>query len=147
MSNWATRSNLFGDVSLKANYPLLKIVDARCDEESKATIWERFQISDLNKLFAKNLTPFEKSVHQQMKTRFSKLPQSDRSYQKFTWDFGFVYNQEITSKPRTVELFLQNVGGTNLEWFFKDDDDIFGDSKSNQTKFRCRNFGRISKTV
>lgn len=124
----------FCDVVLKSNYPLLKIVDARCDEESKAAIWERFQISNLNRLFAKSLTSFEKTVHQQSSSRFAHLPQSERLSHNFTWDFGFVYNQEIENKPRTVELFLQNAGGTNLEWFFKDDDDLFSERKDNVQK-------------
>jgi len=50
------------------------------------------------------------------------------------WDFGFIYNHEVSTKPRVVELFLQNAGGTNLEWYFKDDDDLFSDRKDSQTK-------------
>lgn len=112
----------FCDVTLRANYPLLKIVDARCDDESKATIWERFQVSDMNRLFSSSLTASERGIG-------SQGLGSDRGGSSLTWDFGFVYNQDGDCKPRVVELYVQNAGGTNLEWSFKSADELPSDRK------------------
>ena len=107
---------------VKSNYPLLKIIDVKNNELSLASLWEKFEISFINKEFSKSLSDFEKMHCLNTKYLFDEKRDKDAKFRKFNWDFGYLHGNSKSKKERVVEMILQNIGGTDLEWKFEIDD-------------------------
>lgn len=113
------------EILAKANYPLLKIVDIRNDELSVASLWEKFQVSDMNFELSKRLSDHEKRCGLNARRLFDEHADSEAKNRKFAWDFGYMHNSQQSSRPRVVVVYFQNIGGTDLEWKFKENDEAY----------------------
>ena len=105
-------------IKVKAHYPLLKFVNIKNNIFSVSSLWEKFQISRLNKELTKPLSQFEKKNQLNRNTLFDELRDPNVLYRKFIWDFGYLHNSK-DKVPRTVVTEIQNFGGTDLEWSIK----------------------------
>lgn len=112
-------------ISAKANYPLLKINNVQSNELSVVYIWDKFQITQINRELSKNLSAFELKNAKMVNKLFDQKLDPNSSDRCFEWDFGYVHNQKITTRPRIVKINIQNVGGTQLEWKFHDSTRFF----------------------
>jgi hypothetical protein len=113
------------EILAKANYPLLKIVDIRNDELSVASLWEKFQVSDVNFELSKRLSDHEKRCGLNARRLFDEHADSEAKNRKFIWDFGYMHNSQQQSRPRVIVVYFQNIGGTDLEWKFKENDEAY----------------------
>ena len=113
------------EIVAKANYPLLKIVDIRNDELSVASLWEKFQVSDINFELSKRLSDHEKRCGLNSRRLFDEHADLEAKNRKFIWDFGYMHNSQQSSRPRVVVVYFQNIGGTDLEWKFKENDEAY----------------------
>ena len=107
---------------VKSNYPLLKIIDVKNNELSLASLWEKFEISLINKEFSKSLSDFEKMHCLNTKYLFDEKRDRDAKFRKFIWNFGYLHGNSKSKKERVIEMIIQNIGGTDLEWKFDIDD-------------------------
>ena len=101
----------------KGDYPLLRFTDVRNDQVSIANLWERFELTKMNKLLLLPLTDAEIAYNNsdQMAGGQEDLLQH---LSQFSWDFGKMPIKNGT-KPRKVTLSLKNLGGVQADWNFK----------------------------
>ena len=59
------------DINAKGDFPLLRFTDIRNDQLSVSTLWERFQLTALNKELLTELDDFEMEYLYSQKTRTS----------------------------------------------------------------------------
>lgn len=121
-------------IKVKAHYPLLKFVNIKNSVFSVSSLWEKFQISRLNKELTKPLSVFEKKNQLNRNTLFDETKDEYVASRKFIWDFGYLHNSK-DKRPREVFTEIQNFGGTELEWSIKmESDSEFELSHSPSTK-------------
>lgn len=105
------------NIVAKGDYPLLRFTDIRNDQLSVSNLWEKFQLTVLNKELLTELSKEEVDY-----TNSERTNQSVQEFQKnlkaFNWDFGCV-PIKYSHKPRNVTLTVKNVGGVDAEWAFK----------------------------
>jgi hypothetical protein len=88
----------------KGDYPLLRFADIRNDQLSVSTLWERFQLTMLNKELLTELTPAEVEYANSEKPDQKEDNQS--KLRKFIWDFGKV-PIKFSHKPRKITLTVK----------------------------------------
>ena len=54
-----------------------------------------------------------------MTALFDETKDKEAALRKFVWNFGYIHGNNKKSKERKVEMIIQNIGGTVLEWNFK----------------------------
>ncbi len=74
----------------------------------------------MNNELQKNLTDFEKKNLADHKRLFDEDSDPAANERKFVWDFGYLHNQVVITRPRIITLSIQNKGGTTLDWRIKD---------------------------
>lgn len=104
-------------IRCKGDYPLLRFTDVRNDQVSIANLWERFELTKMNKELLHPLTQAELAFNNSDQANgTSQEMLNDLSH--FTWDFGKLPIKN-GSKPRRITLSLKNVGGVQADWNFK----------------------------
>lgn len=96
------------------DYPLLRVTDARNEQISTAQLWERYQLTNMNKELTQPLNEVEQVFNNSEKTNQS-IHDLQKNLKSFTWDFGKI-PIKYGSKPRKVTLSLKNIGGVDAEW-------------------------------
>ncbi len=96
---------------------MLRFTDIRNDQVSIANLWERFNMTSMNKELLQPLSSAEFFFNNSDKTNASNEELLE-GLKRFSWDFGKVPIRNGT-KPRKVILTIKNVGGVNAEWRFK----------------------------
>lgn len=104
-------------IKCKGDYPLLRFTDVRNDQVSIANLWERYNMTAMNKELLQPLSQSEFFFNNSDKTNASNEELME-GLRKFTWDFGKVPIRNGT-KPRRIVLTLKNVGGVPADWRFK----------------------------
>ena len=104
-------------IHCKGDYPLLRFTDVRNDQVSIANLWERFQLTKMNKELLLPLNQSEIAFNNSDKAIGSNENLRD-DLCKFSWDFGKLPIKN-GSKPRKITLSLKNVGGVQADWKFK----------------------------
>lgn len=99
------------------DFPLLRITDVRNDSISTANLWERFNLTTLNKELQTALNESEIEFNNSDKTNQS-MNDLQRNLKVFVWDFGKV-PIKYGPKPRKITLTLKNIGGVRADWQFK----------------------------
>lgn len=130
-------------IKVKAHYPLIRFVNIKNNILSVSSLWEKFQISKLNKELSKPLTDFEKKNHLNNNFLFDETKDDKAISRKFIWDFGYVHNSKEKT-PRKIITHIQNFGGTDLEWRIKmENDTIFPLQTNNKYKSHQNNWRNI----
>lgn len=124
LSKKSMRQKAEAEITVKVIYPSLKIVDIRCDELSVASMWGKFQISQINKEFLQPITNFELKHTLSYEKLFDERISNSASNRKFEWDFGYLHYNETEKKFRVVKLTIQNLSSSDLHWFFKNKKEI-----------------------
>ena len=104
----------FISVTAKGDYPLLRFEDVRNDQVSIANLWERFQMTKMNKNLLNPLNESEKVFNNSDQTNQS-MDDLIRNLTVFNWDFGKI-PIKYGSKPRKITLTLKNIGGVQATW-------------------------------
>ncbi len=104
-------------IKCKGDYPLIRFTDVRNDQVSIANLWERFQMTSMNKELVNPLSTAEYNFNNSDKSNATNEELME-GLKKFTWDFGKVPIRN-GSKPRKIMLTLKNIGGVHAEWRFK----------------------------
>lgn len=89
----------------------------RNDQESIANLWERFNMTKMNKDLLNPLNESEKIFNNSDQTNQS-MDDLIRNLTVFNWDFGKI-PIKYGSKPRKVTLTIKNIGGVQANWQFK----------------------------
>ena len=104
-------------IHCKGDYPLLRFTDVRNDQVSIANLWERFELTKMNKDLLLPLNENEVAYNNSDQTNGAAEDMiNDLSH--FSWDFGKLPIKN-GSKPRRITLSLKNVGGVQADWNFK----------------------------
>ena len=103
-------------ITCKGDFPLLRLTDVRNDTVSIANLWERFELTKMNKQLLLPLTDEETAYNNSDDTK--KGANLEDSLCQFSWDFGKVPIKN-GSKPRRITLTLKNIGGVQADWCFK----------------------------
>jgi len=118
MSNQNYHENVieksFITVQAKGDYPLLRFEDVRNDTVSIANLWERFQMTKMNKNLLIELNESEKVFNNSDQTNHS-LDELISNLTVFNWDFGKIPSK-FGTKPRKITLTLKNIGGVPAHW-------------------------------
>ena len=104
-------------IRCKGDYPLLRFTDVRNDQVSIANLWERFELTKMNKELLLPLSQAEIAFNNSDQTNGSNDNLLD-DLSQFSWDFGKLPIKN-GSKPRRITLSLKNVGGVQADWNFK----------------------------
>jgi hypothetical protein len=106
------------------DYPLVRVTDVRNDNVSIASLWERFQLTAMNKELLKPLNKTEFTYNNSDKANMS-AEEMTNSLTRFNWDFGKIATKR-GSNPRRITITLKNIGGVPAHWCFKfpNDSDI-----------------------
>lgn len=103
-------------IKCKGDYPLLRLTDVRNDTVSIANLWERFELTKMNKQLLLPLSEEETAFNSSDdKNSGDNL---EEQLCQYSWDFGKVPSKYGT-KPRRITLTLKNIGGVQADWFFK----------------------------
>jgi len=105
------------NILAKGDFPLLRFADIRNDQLSVSNLWEKFQLTLLNKELLTELKKEEIEYSNSEKTNQS-VQELQKNLKVFNWDFGKV-PIKYSHKPRKVTLTMRNVGGVDSEWAFK----------------------------
>lgn len=130
------------EIKVKANYPLLKIIDIRNNELSLSSLWEKFDISAINKELSKSLSCFEKKYALNTKKLFDTAKDPDAINREFLWDFGYLHSNNKSKLKRVITMVIQNIGGTDLEWYYRLDDKLKYEYKNNNKNSALVDFDR-----
>lgn len=104
------------NIVAKGDFPLLRFADIRNDQLSVSNLWEKFQLTTLNKEL---LTELKKEEADFNSKRTSQSVQDlQRNLKVFSWDFGKVPMSKVARQEK-VTLTVRNVGGVDAEWVFK----------------------------
>ncbi|KAM3137891.1 hypothetical protein pb186bvf_009972 [Paramecium bursaria] len=106
------------EVRARGNYPLLKIADVRNDSISVATLWENFQINQINVELAKDLNELEQKFLKIEQLTYKEAQHLQKALKSYDWNFGYLPSKPVI-KSRKIVITIQNIGGTELEWQFK----------------------------
>ncbi|CAK79907.1 unnamed protein product, partial (macronuclear) [Paramecium tetraurelia] len=106
------------EIKAKGSYPLLKIADVRNDSISVATLWENFQINQINTELGKDLNEDEQKFLKIEQLTFDQAQQLQKRLRSYDWNFGYLPSKPQV-KSRKIVITIQNIGGTDLEWQFK----------------------------
>jgi hypothetical protein len=106
--------NLFA----KGDFPLLRFNDIRNEQSSVANLWEKFQLTTLNKELLTVLSKDEVEYSNSETKTNQSVQDLKNNLKVFSWDFGKV-PIKYSHKPRKVTLTVKNVGGVPAEWSFK----------------------------
>ena len=111
-------------IKCKGDYPLLRFTDIRNEQVSIANLWERFQMTVVNKELLQPLSTAEFFFNNSDKSNATNEELME-GLKKFSWDFGKVPIRN-GSKPRKIILTIKNVGGVPADFRFKlpNDSDI-----------------------
>jgi len=104
-------------IHCKGDYPLLRFTDVRNDQVSIANLWERFELTKMNKELLHPLSQAEQDFNNSDQINGSNEDLIG-NLQSFSWDFGKLPIKN-GSKPRKITLSLKNVGGVQADWNFK----------------------------
>ena len=104
-------------IKCKGDYPLLRFTDVRNDHVSIANLWERFEMTKMNKELLQPLNQAEFFFNNSDKTNASN-EELMAGLRQFSWDFGKVPIRN-GSKPRKIILTIKNVGGVPADFRFK----------------------------
>jgi hypothetical protein len=104
-------------VHAMGDFPLLRLTDVRNDTVSVSNLWEKFNLTNLNKELLNPLNNYEIEFNNSDKTNQS-MNDLQKNLKIFTWDFGKVPHK-YGSKPRKITLTLKNIGGVRADWCFK----------------------------
>jgi len=107
----------FITVQAKGDYPLIRFEDVRNDQVSIANLWERFNMTQMNRDLMNPLNEWEKIFNNSENSNQS-IEELVSNLTVFDWDFGKIPSK-YGSKPRKITLTLKNIGGVNAEWCFK----------------------------
>lgn len=107
----------FMNIKAKGDFPLLRFTDVRNDQISVSALWERFELTRLNKELLTEMNQPEIDYCNSEKTNQS-VSELQRNLQVFKWDFGKV-PIKYGDKPRKITLTVKNVGGVQAQWMFK----------------------------
>ena len=99
------------------DFPLLRFTDVRNDAVSTPNLWERFNLTNLNKELLNPLNDSEIEFNNSDKTNQS-MNDLQKNLKIFTWDFGKV-PIKYGPKPRRITITLKNIGGVRADWCFK----------------------------
>jgi hypothetical protein len=112
------------NVQAQGDYPLLRFEDVRNDQVSIANLWERFNMTEMNKNLLEPLNEYEK-IFNNSENANQSMDDLIKNLTVFNWDFGKIPNKH-GPKPRKITLTLKNVGGVDASWLFKmpNDDEI-----------------------
>ena len=105
------------NILAKGDYPLLRFADIRNDQLSVSNLWEKFELTKLNKELLTELSKGEVEYSNSEKTNQS-VQELQKNLKTFNWDFAKV-PIKYSHKPRKVTLTIRNVGGVDAEWVFK----------------------------
>jgi hypothetical protein len=89
----------------------------RNNEVSIANLWERFQLTKMNKELLTELTKFEETYNNSDKINESQ-ENFTKNLIKFNWDFGKIPSRRGRD-PRKITITLKNIGGVPADWCFK----------------------------
>jgi hypothetical protein len=106
------------NIFAKGNFPLLRFADIRNDQHSVSNLWEKFQLTMLNKELLTVLSKEEIEYSNSEKKTNQSVQDLQKNLKVFSWDFGKV-PIKYSHKPKKVTLTIRNVGGVKAEWFFK----------------------------
>ena len=104
-------------IQCKGDYPLVRVTDVRNDTVSIANLWERFELTAMNKELLKSLTPAEFVYNNSDKSNQS-TEELSANLNKFHWDFGKIPTKR-GKDPRKITVTLKNIGGVTASWRFK----------------------------
>jgi len=104
-------------IHCKGDYPLLRFTDVRNDQVSIANLWERFELTKMNKELLLPLSHAEITFNNSDQTNATS-DDLQKALNQFSWDFGKVPIKN-GAKPRRITLTIKNVGGVQSDWNFK----------------------------
>lgn len=95
----------------------------RNKEVSIANLWERFNMTKMNKDLLHPLNDSEKQFNNSEQSNLS-MEELIANLNTFDWDFGKIPSKHGVDPngrplPRKITLTLKNVGGVDSEWCFK----------------------------
>lgn len=99
----------FMNIKAKGDFPLLRFTDVRNDQISVSALWERFELTRLNKELLTEMSQSEVDYCNSEKTNES-VAELQWNLQVFKWDFGKV-PIKYGEKPWKITLTVKNVGG------------------------------------
>lgn len=105
-------------IKASGNYPQLEIIDIRNDTLSVASLWENFQISQINEALKTNLSAEEKLFLSIENLTFGEAKNLQNKLKNCEWNLGYV-SAKSKDKPRKVIITVRNYGGTSLDYAFK----------------------------
>lgn len=82
-----------------------------------STLWERFQLTKLNKELLTELNQAEVDYTNSEHTNQS-ISDLQKNLSNFKWDFGKI-PIKYGDRPWKITLTIKNVGGVPAEWMFK----------------------------
>jgi hypothetical protein len=106
------------NIMARGDYPLLRFADIRNDQMSVSNLWEKFQLTLLNKELLTVLNKEEIEYSNSERKTNQSVQDLQKNLKVFSWDFGKV-PIKYSHKPRKVTLTIRNVGGVSAEWVFK----------------------------
>lgn len=110
------------DIKAKGSYPQLKFVDVRNDSTSVSTLWENFSVNKINHELLSELSESEKKYNEIETLTMEEAASLQKELCEFDWKFGYLSNKKPI-RPRKVVITIQNIGGTPLDWRFKQPSD------------------------
>lgn len=106
------------NIIAKGDFPLLRFADIRNDQMSVSNLWEKFELTALNKELLTVLSKEEVEYSNSEKKTNQSVQDLQKNLKVFSWDFGKV-PIKYSHKPKKVTLTIRNVGGVKAEWAFK----------------------------
>ena len=104
-------------IKCKGDYPLVRVTDVRNEQVSIANLWERFQLTAMNKELLKPLTNSEFTYNNSDKSNQS-TEELTANLKKFSWDFGKIPTKK-GKDARRITVTVKNIGGVEATWRFK----------------------------
>jgi len=106
------------NIMAKGDFPLLRLADIRNEQMSVSNLWEKFELTFLNKELLTVLSKSEIEYSSSERKTNQSVQDLQKNIKVFSWDFGKV-PIKYSHKPRKVTLTVRNVGGVHAEWAFK----------------------------
>jgi hypothetical protein len=106
------------NIMAKGDFPLLRFADIRNEQSSVSNLWEKFELTTLNKELLKVLNKEEVEYSNSERKTNQSVQDLQNDLKIFSWDFGKV-PIKYSHKPKKVTLTVRNDGGVFAEWAFK----------------------------
>lgn len=106
------------NIMAKGDFPLLRFADIRNEQMSVSNLWEKFELTALNKELLTVLSKEEIEYSNSERKTNQSVEDIQKNLKVFSWDFGKV-PIKYSHKPRKVTLTVRNIGGVAAEWAFK----------------------------